>query len=125
MKRSDIFFWICTGLLIPALGIGSVFEIMRDPDSIKILVGLGYPAYLSPFLGVARILALIAICIPGLPRLKEWAYAGLVFDVIGAIYSQIAIGNPVTYTIFPCIILFVIIASYYFYHKKMKREAVA
>jgi len=124
MKRPVIFFWIFTGLLIPALGIGSVFEIMKDPDSIKIIVGLGYPAYLSPFLGAARILALIAICVPGWPRLKEWAYAGLVFDVIGAIYSQIAVGNPITYTIFPFIIFLVIVASYYFYHEKIKSEAV-
>jgi len=122
MKRFNIFFWICTGLLIPALGIGSVFEIMQDPDSIKILVGLGYPPYLSPFLGVARILALIVICIPGLPRVKEWAYAGLVFDVVGAIYSQLAVGNPITYTIFPFVVLLVIFGSYYFYHEKIKQE---
>jgi hypothetical protein len=124
MKRSTIFFWIFTGLLIPALGIGSVFEIMKDPDSVKIIVGLGYPAYLSPFLGVTRILALIAIFLPGFPRLKEWAYAGLVFDVTAAIYSQVAAGNPITYMIFPFIILLVIIGSYYFYHEKMKKEVV-
>ncbi|HSY60297.1 MAG TPA: DoxX family protein, partial [Cytophaga sp.] len=108
----------------PALGIGSVYEIMKDPDSVKIIVGLGYPAYLAPFLGAARILALIAIFLPGFSRLKEWAYAGLVFDVTAAIYSQIAVGNPITYMIFPFIILLAIIGSYCFYHAKVKREAV-
>jgi hypothetical protein len=56
MKRANIFFWIYTGLLIPALGIGPVFEIMKDPDSVKIIAGLGYSPYLAPFLGVVRIL---------------------------------------------------------------------
>ena len=93
MKRSAIFFWIFTGLLIPAVGIGSVFEIMKDPDSIKIIVGLGYPAYLSPFLGVARIMALLAICIPGFSKLKEWAYAGFTIDFIGAAASVLFNGG--------------------------------
>ena len=46
------------------------------------------------FLDVAKILGVIAILIPGYPRLKEWAYAGLAFDLIGATYAQIAKGYP-------------------------------
>jgi uncharacterized membrane protein YphA (DoxX/SURF4 family) len=49
--------------------------------------GLGYPVYFIPFTGVAKVLGIIAILIPGFPRIKEWAYAGLFFDLIGAIYS--------------------------------------
>jgi hypothetical protein len=119
MKRANIFYWVFTGLLIPGLGYGSIMELMGNPQSIEVITSLGYPAYLSPFLGVARILALVAIFTPKFPRLKEWAYAGLVFDVIGAIYSQIAIGNPLSYAIFPIIILGVIFGSYYFHHKRM------
>jgi len=119
MKRLNIFYWVFTGLLIPSLGYGSIMELMGNLQSIEIITSLGYPAYLSPFLGVARILALIAIFTPKFPRLKEWAYAGLVFDVIGATYSQIAVGNPLTHTIFPIIILGVIFGSYYFHHKRL------
>lgn len=119
MKRINIFYWVFTGLLIPSLGYGSIMELMGNPQSIEVVTSLGYPAYLSPFLGVARILALVAIFTPKFPRLKEWAYAGLVFDVIGATYSQIAVGNPLTYTIFPIIILGVIFGSYYFHHKSL------
>ncbi len=122
MKRYNILFWVFTSLLIPALGIGSVFEVMMDPDSIHILAGLGYPAYLAPLLGVARILALTAICVPGFAGIKEWAYAGLVFDVTGAIYSQLATGNPIAHSIFPAVILVVILCSYYFYHKKVQQQ---
>ena len=42
------------------------------------------PAYLISFLSIAKILGVIAILIPGFPRIKEWAYAGLMFDLIGA-----------------------------------------
>ena len=48
-----------------------------------------YPNYIIPFLGVAKVLGAIAILIPGYPRLKEWAYAGLLFDLVGATYSLI------------------------------------
>lgn len=119
MKRLNIFYWVFTGLLIPSFGYGSIMDLMGKPQSIEIITSLGYPAYLSPFLGVARILALIAIFIPKFPRLKEWAYAGLVFDVIGATYSQIAVGNPLIYTLFPIITLGVIFGSYYFHHKRL------
>jgi hypothetical protein len=119
MKRTNIFYWVFTGLLIPGLGYGSIMELMGNPQSIEVITSLGYPAYLSPFLGVARILALVAIFTPKFPRLKEWAYAGLVFDVIGAVYSQVAVGNPLSYAIFPIIILGVIFGSYYFHHKRM------
>lgn len=119
MKRINIFYWVFTGLLIPALGYGSIMEIMGSPESVQFLASLGYPAYLSPFLGVARILALIVIFLPHYQRLKEWAYAGLVFDLIGAIYSIIAVGNPFEYTLFPIIILGMIFGSYFLHHKRI------
>lgn len=88
MKKLNVFYWICTGILFPAIGIGSVLDIMSSPDSVQVFTSLGYPAYLGPFLGVAHLLGLAAILIPKFPRLKEWAYAGLAFDIIGAIYSK-------------------------------------
>lgn len=118
MKKINILYWIFTGLLIPTLGIGSVFDLMGSPKSVEIITSLGYPAYLSPFLGLSRILALIVIFVPKFLRLKEWAYAGLVMDVVGAIYSLIAVHHSVVYIIFPTIILGFIFASYFLWHKR-------
>jgi hypothetical protein len=120
MKKINIFYWICTGNLIPGLGIGSVYGIILHPGSTEQFVRLGYPVYLAPFLGVARILALIVIVIPRYPRLKEWAYAGLAFDIIGAIYSQIATGQPLTGLFFPIMAILLLSGSYFFYHKRLK-----
>jgi hypothetical protein len=118
MKKLNLFYWIFTGLLIPTLGIGSALELTGNPKSAEIVTSLGYPAYLSPFLGFARILALISIFTPNFPRLKEWACAGLVFDIVGAVYSQIAMRNPITYTIFPLVALGLVFASYFLYRKR-------
>ena len=62
----------------------SVPDVFRVPQALEMFAHLGYPAYLHPFIGVAKILAVITILVPGFPRLKEWAYAGLVIDLIGA-----------------------------------------
>ena len=79
---------------------------------------LGYPNYIIPFLGVAKTLGIIAILIPGFPRIKEWAYAGLFFDLAGATYSQIGTDGfkpAVLIMILPIGFLF---GSYLLYHKK-------
>jgi hypothetical protein len=119
VKKINIFYWICTGILIPALGIGSAFGVVSDPGSVQIVTSLGYPAYLVPFLSLARLLGLAVIVIPKLRRLKEWAYAGLAFDIIGAMYSQMAIGNPVKYLVFLFMALLFLFGSYLLYHRRL------
>src|SRR5690606_33258521 len=100
-------------ITIPVMGV------LNDPESVKIITDLGYPAYLTPFLGVARILALLVIFIPNFRRLKEWAYAGLVFDLIGAIYSIIAVGGPAIHILIPIITLAIMLSSYFLHHKRL------
>ena len=120
MKKTKIFYWIFTGLMVAMLGVGSVFDAISDPEALKYVTKLGYPAYLVPFLGVAKLLGLVAILVPGFPRLKEWAYAGLVIDLVGALYSHIAAGDaPATWA--PIFIpIFLVFGSYIFYHKLRK-----
>lgn len=119
MKKINIFFWICTGMLIPAFGIGSLMGIVPSAETLQVFTTLGYPAYIVPFLSVAKLLGLIVIIIPKFPRLKEWAYAGIAFDILGAMYSIIAIGSSLTNIIFPVLALLFLFGSYLFYHKKL------
>ena len=80
---------------------------------------LGYPKYIIPFLGVAKLLGVIAILIPGFPRIKEWAYAGLAFDLIGATYSIVAVG-PIQVSMLGMVVFFIpLIGSYLYYHKRL------
>lgn len=119
MKKINVFYWICTGMLIPAFGIGSVSGIIPSEQTVQVFTSLGYPAYMVPFLSVAKVLGLTVILIPKFQRLKEWAYAGIAFDSIGALYSILAMGNPFTHIAFPLIALLLLLGSYFLYHKKL------
>ncbi len=119
-KRNSIIFWISTGLFTAFMLMSTIPNILSTEEWLEIFRQLGYPAYMLPFLGVAKLLGLIAIVVPGFPRLKEWAYAGLFFDLAGAVYSSLAVGG------FDPLMLVMIIPfglgalSYIFYHKKLK-----
>nr|AIA12146.1 DoxX-like family [uncultured bacterium] len=125
MKRTKILYWVFTGLLAAFMIFSAIPDMMVTKEAVDLISGhLGYPKYLIPFLGVAKLLAAIVIIIPGFPRLKEWAYAGLVFDLGGATFSSIALKDPVwgpqggwAFMFLPFIVLGL---SYYFYHKKLK-----
>jgi uncharacterized membrane protein YphA (DoxX/SURF4 family) len=120
MKRTKILYWIFTGLLAVLMLFSGISNAVTVPDAVTLFKHLGYPIYLSPFLGVAKIAGVVAILVPRFPRLKEWAYAGFVFDLAGAMYSGIAVGDPASAWA-PILIGFALIAaSYIFYHKKIK-----
>ena len=126
MKKLKIFYWIFTVLMVVGLGLGSLFNAMSSPESVDLITGkLGYPEYVVPFVGVVKILGLIAILIPGFPRIKEWAYAGLIFDIVAAFYSHVAIGAPATDLIGFPVFVGVIFGSYYFYHRIRKASGEA
>ncbi len=117
MKNTKIIYWIVTGLMAAFMVMAAVPDVLRMPEAVEIFRHLGYPEYLIPFIGVAKILGVIAILVPGFPRLKEWAYAGLVFDLIGAFYSHISVGDPLSFWIFAVIGLVLVGGSYFFYRK--------
>jgi hypothetical protein len=118
MKKTKIMYWIFTGLLVVLMGFGSIPDLMYLPDAVALFDHLGYPAYLLPFLAVAKLLGIAAILIPGFPRTKEWAYAGLTFDLVGATYSSIAVGDPASMWAFMFIGFAIIAGSYVCYHRK-------
>jgi uncharacterized membrane protein YphA (DoxX/SURF4 family) len=120
MKKTKIIYWIFTALLGLSMLSTAIPEIINGPDAIKFMSALGFPPYINPFLGIAKILGVIAILVPRFPRIKEWAYAGFCFDLIGATYSQIAIGTPFNNWIFMLIFFIPLIGSYIYYHKKLK-----
>ena len=92
-KRTNILYWIATGIFAFFMMGSAIPDIISHPLAVEGMhKGLGYPEYFIPFIGVAKALGVIAILIPGFSRIKEWAYAGLMFDLTGAIYSMAAAG---------------------------------
>jgi uncharacterized membrane protein YphA (DoxX/SURF4 family) len=112
-KRKKIFYWIATlWLALGMLSTGIVQLIKMDEDVAKIL-HLGYPTYLLTIIGVWKLLGVVAILIPKFPLLKEWAYAGFFFVMVGAIISHIAVGDPIKDTLPPLLLLALTVTSWY------------
>ena len=84
---------------------------------------LHMPLHLLAFLGVAKLLAVTAILIPTYPKIREWAYAGLMFDFIGATYSMIAVGGTIDKWGFMIVPFLLCGLSYYFHDKLLKINA--
>ena len=125
MKRTKIIYWIVTGLFAAFMLMTGVQNAMNTPDSIALIsTQLGFPAYFVPMIGWAKVFGVIAILIPGFPRIKEWAYAGLFFDLAGAFYASIAAFGFHPETLFMLLFIAFCLASYFLYHK-VEQEKLA
>jgi len=121
MKKTKIFYWIFTSLFAFMMLFSAIPDALSNPVAVQGMHdGLGYPLYFIPFIGIAKMLGVIAILVPGFPRIKEWAYAGLSFDLIGATFSISASGAPTANWAFMILPLGLAAASYFFYHKKLR-----
>jgi hypothetical protein len=54
----------------------------------------------------------VAILAPRLPRVKEWAYAGIAFDLGGASVSHFAVGDSAANVIAPLVFLAIAAVSW-------------
>jgi uncharacterized membrane protein YphA (DoxX/SURF4 family) len=112
MKTRSIVYWVTTGFTAFVCLSGGVVDIARPPSALAGMASLGYPAYFVLILGVWKTLGGIAVLAPRLPRLKEWAYAGMLFDLSGASASHAATGDPAAKIATPLLILVIVIASW-------------
>ena len=106
-------YWVTTTLLASELAWGGMWDVLQVPQVRSVIDRLGYPHYFLVILGVWKLLGAVALMIPRFPRLKEWAYAGVAFDLTGAVASHIAAGPTDLATLtFPVAMLAVAIASW-------------
>ena len=119
-KTIKTLYWVFTILFAGLMAFSAVGGIQPSEQTIKFLHdGMGYPVYFIQFISIAKLLGVITILIPGLKTLKEWAYAGLFFDLIGAVYSGVASAEKFDPMMLSMLIWFVTgILSYYFWKKK-------
>ncbi|HEX2670346.1 MAG TPA: DoxX family protein [Polyangiaceae bacterium] len=105
-------YWITTGLLGLDFLVGGAFQIAHSRQAVEGFAHLGYPAYFVSLLGVWKILGALALLVPGFPRLKEWAYAGIFFDVSAGVVSVIAVGDGFGPALLPFAFLLLTLASW-------------
>lgn len=94
MKTKSIAYWVMTILVALPIGSGGVAQVGQfHANPHGVVPVLGYPTYFFAILGFWKVLGAIAIVVPRFPRLKEWAYAGIFFDLTGAAASCAAVGG--------------------------------
>jgi hypothetical protein len=99
-KTKAIAYWTTTAVIAIETLAGGVTDLVRGramifsgPPIAGIVTHLGYPVYVLAILGFWKVLGGIVLLAPRLPRLKEWAYAGIVFELTSAAASYVLQGG--------------------------------
>jgi uncharacterized membrane protein YphA (DoxX/SURF4 family) len=103
-RSRRIAYWSTTTATALLFAVPGAALVARIPHFVDEMSRLQYPAYFLSLLGVAKLLGAAVILLPRLPRLKEWAYAGLLFDAVGAVVSRTAIGDEPVKLLLPILI---------------------
>jgi hypothetical protein len=125
MKKTNILYWTFTSLFAFFMLGSAIPDIFSTQVAVDGFNQMSMPPYLLPFLGVAKTLGVIAILIPGYPRVREWAYAGLVFDLLGAtwcVFSSGVRGGNLVFMFVPIALGFL---SYAYSHKRSEKRSEA
>jgi hypothetical protein len=85
-------YWLATLPVVAELAVGGLWDVTRLQAVRDLVTHLGYPTYFLVLLGTWKVLGAVALLAPGLPLLKEWAYAGSFFAYSGAIVSHLITG---------------------------------
>lgn len=123
MKKNKIIYWIATLLILLWEGVMPLITMLFAPEYVNAgTKPLGYPDYFAYTLILCKILGVIAISIPATPgKLREWAYAGLTFNLIFAFISHACVDKNMAYMLMPLVVLGILGVSYV-YHQKMQRN---
>ena len=112
MSRRRVAFWAVTIPVSLAFALSGVANLLHVPHIAHDMAHLGYPPYFSTILGAWKVLGAAAIVVPGLQRPKEWAYAGMIFDLTGAAFSRGVVGDGVAGVVPPLVIGALVAASW-------------
>jgi len=93
MRTRTVSYWISTTLVALELIAGGVGDALHLKPFAEGMGRIGYPMYVLTILGTWKVLGGLALMWPGLPRLKEWAYAGVFFLATGATISHAVCGE--------------------------------
>lgn len=120
-KAQKITYWVATIWACFGLVYTGIVQLQGIPIEVELFNSLGFPLYLMPFLGATKLLAAIVLLIPKFPRIKEWAYAGLTFTFLGALYSHLSVAHPFA-QVFPPILFLILITISWFTRPADRKE---
>jgi hypothetical protein len=103
-----------TAILVLEILAGAFMDLGHFPLVVQDIRSIGYPTYVLYIVGVWKILAVGALLWRRLPRLREWAYAGIFFEMSGAVASHVLVGNPIGRFAAPLAFTFLTLVSWWF-----------
>ena len=113
-KRDKIIYWFSTIWLSLGMVSTGIVQIIHMDEEVKKMKDLGYPSYFLTIIGIWKLLGVIAILLPKLPVVKEWAYAGFFFLMSGEIFTHLAVADKAVTYFGPALLLLLTIISWYF-----------
>ncbi len=113
MNRSVIYI-ASTAILVLEILAGAFMDLAHLPFVVQDVRSIGYPTYVLYIVGVWKVLAVPALLWPRLPRLREWAYAGVFFEMSGAVASHVLVGDPIGQYAAPLAFTFLTLVSWWF-----------
>lgn len=106
-----VIYWVATGLLTALSAFAAFSYLTGNAQAVQGFTHVGYPQQLRIILGIAKLLGAIVLIVPGIPKLKEWAYAGFTFAWISAsIAHYLAKDGAVAFM--PLLLLVLLFVSY-------------
>ena len=104
-------YWVSTGLIAAFAFFSGYVYLSGNPQAVQGFAHVGYPQQLRIILGIAKPLGAIALLVPGIAKLKEWAYAGFTFAWISAFFAHYLAGDgPTAFS--PVVLLALLVVSY-------------
>lgn len=113
-KKNKIIYWVATIWLSLGMMSTGIVQLIKMEEEVQKMHTLGYPSYFLTIIGIWKILGVIAVLVPKFPLLKEWAYAGFIFLMSGAIFTHLAVEDNIAEFIGPFLLLALTICSWYF-----------
>ncbi len=123
-KTTKITYWVLLTLFCLFHIMDAIFGLSKAKAGIDAMNAMGYPVYLMTFLGVLKLLGVAALLQNKFRTIKEWAFAGFAFTLIGAAVSHAAVHDQVAFIIMPVVFLAILFVIYYLWRKTETALAV-
>ncbi|QHJ07854.1 DoxX family protein [Hymenobacter busanensis] len=121
-QRTTALYWTLTLIFAAFMLLAGIAEFLQNQEGQEIMRHLGYPLHVMRVIGLGKILGALAMLQTRFRTLKEWAYAGFTFNLLGACAARYAAHDGIVLIVSPLLFL-AFMAFTYALWKKVARPA--
>jgi len=119
-KRDVLIYRILTGIFSALMLLGAGQYFFNHKIAVEMFTQLGFPTYIIYPMGIAKLLGLVAIWSNLSKRLKEWAYAGYVFNFLLGVSAHINVNDG---EFAGALVALILVIGSYIYYRKIEKAA--